>query len=978
MPRFGISGKIVSALIVLSGLSIAVIGTLIYFDARSRLIEDGRRVLQRDAAVRAVMLTEWGKSVEGDIGFQATSPSVSFAVTSLAKALDRQKEKENGQSTGFDRSYNRSKEYFSLVADHGGYRDVVLTDASGRVVFSLRDRSAIGAQAGALDPTLGGLVGQMIAGKEPVARISDFARQGQGFRAFAGQVILSQEQVPIGAIVLELDSTRLAELSAVGEQPDDVAHSYVVDASGIILAGAPDLAGADAIAEGDIRMTGVFGDQDISRLDGEDPSFVAFAPVRILGKSFALIVEEAEYHLVADATDFGYSTLIRGTVLILLAGGLAYGLTIFLVRPINRMTEALARMQGGDYSTRVQATRSGDELQVMGEALDGLRQELEVSLSHQAENVRRSAALQATSAALMMTDSDFNITYMNPAVISLLNDRLVDFRTVDANFDPYALIGVNMDRFHKLPEVVRKRLSRPENLPFSTDIHVGQAFIQLKVDAMQDDAGDSQGLVLEWLDVTELRGDQAVLKAIHEHQSKAEFDLSGRLGSCNARFREACQFADPSVASGQIDRDLVHFDGDKDLPVLDTVTKGDPVTGLFRHLPTDAIFEGGVFPIKDRSNATSAMLFIGKDISESHRQMAQAEAYRKQMAEVQTRVVETLSIGMKAISAGDLTHRLTQDLGSDYEQLRSDFNSSTETLSQAIASVFDETSAMRQETAEIVKAADEMARRTEMQASTLQQTASSLDELTQSVASTSDGTQRANALVSNARSSAQDSGEIVQAAEQAMSAISESSKEVVEVISLIEDIAFQTNLLALNAGVEAARAGEAGRGFAVVATEVRALAQRCSDAASEISDLISRSGQHVSHGVELVGKTGAALKGIVESIAEVASHIDEIARAGEEQSKGLGQINQAVNDIDHNTQQNAAMFEETTAAAHALAHRVEALVGTVGQFNIGVGRDFSSKSVVSEIASPSEQKSSVATGTHGADSTSKSDEWREF
>ena len=119
----------------------------------------------------------------------------------------------------------------------------------------------------------------------------------------------------------------------------------------------------------------------------------------------------------------------------------------------------------------------------------------------------------------------------------------------------------------------------------------------------------------------------------------------------------------PAAVCGQIDRDLVHFDGDKDLPVLDTVTKGDPVTGLFRHLPTDAIFEGGAFPIKDRSNATSAMLFIGKDISESHRQMAQAEAYRKQMAEVQTRVVETLSIGMKAISAGDLTHRLTQDLG---------------------------------------------------------------------------------------------------------------------------------------------------------------------------------------------------------------------------------------------------------------------------------------------------------------------------
>lgn len=168
-----------------------------------------------------------------------------------------------------------------------------------------------------------------------------------------------------------------------------------------------------------------------------------------------------------------------------------------------------------------------------------------------------------------------------------------------------------------------------------------------------------------------------------------------------------------------------------------------------------------------------------------------------------------------------------------------------------------------------------------------------------------------------------------------MAEISASSKEIVKVISVIDDISFQTNLLALNAGVEAARAGEAGRGFAVVATEVRALAQRCANAAAEINQLITVSGQHVSRGVELVGVTGETLKKIVSSISEISDYIAEIAQAGKEQSIGLNQVNSAVNQIDHVTQQNAAMFEETTSASHALAQRATSLAETIGHFRVG-------------------------------------------
>ena len=215
-----------------------------------------------------------------------------------------------------------------------------------------------------------------------------------------------------------------------------------------------------------------------------------------------------------------------------------------------------------------------------------------------------------------------------------------------------------------------------------------------------------------------------------------------------------------------------------------------------------------------------------------------------------------------------------------------------------------------------------------------------------------------------------------------MSEIAASSHEVVKVISVIDDIAFQTNLLALNAGVEAARAGEAGRGFAVVATEVRALAQRCADAAAEIGTLISRSGQHVSQGVELVGQTGSALKGIVGSIAEIAEYISEIARAGEEQSRALSQLNGAVNQIDHATQENAAMFEETSSAAHALAQRAQSLAGAIGQFAIGREFDLALATVASPAPARAERSVEVRAQAGGQGSAplpgASADNWKEY
>ena len=311
------------------------------------------------------------------------------------------------------------------------------------------------------------------------------------------------------------------------------------------------------------------------------------------------------------------------------------------------------------------------------------------------------------------------------------------------------------------------------------------------------------------------------------------------------------------------------------------------------------------------------------------------EAERRRGEKEQADVVQGVGHGLERLSSGDLTYRISQAFAPQYEKLREDFNAAMERLQQTLAIIAVTTGSIRSGAGEITHAADDLSRRTEQQAASLEETAAALDEITATVRKTSEGATQARQTVANARNDAEQSGETVARAVSAMSAIEKSSKEIHQIIGVIDEIAFQTNLLALNAGVEAARAGDAGRGFAVVAQEVRALAQRSAEAAKEIKALISTSSQQVDSGSELVTQTGQALNRILIQVNEINSLVNEIAASAKEQATGLHEVNTAVNQMDQITQQNAAMVEQSTAASHALAEEAEQLAEQIGRFKVG-------------------------------------------
>jgi methyl-accepting chemotaxis protein len=288
-----------------------------------------------------------------------------------------------------------------------------------------------------------------------------------------------------------------------------------------------------------------------------------------------------------------------------------------------------------------------------------------------------------------------------------------------------------------------------------------------------------------------------------------------------------------------------------------------------------------------------------------------------------------------ALAEADLSQTMRGQFRGAFAELQANVNATMEILGSTIERIRASGDTINNDTRELSSAANDLSRRTERQAASLEEAAAALDEITVTVRSTSERAREVKAMMIETQGSAGKSGDIVRNAVEAMSRIEQSSGKISQILSVIDEIAFQTNLLALNAGVEAARAGEAGRGFAVVAQEVRELAQRSATAAKEIKSLIGQSEIEVASGVTLVRSTGEALVEIEGLVNRVNDHITTISKATEEQSSALQEINSSVNQMDQMTQQNAAMVEETTSASVSLSEQSRHLHDLLERFRLG-------------------------------------------
>jgi methyl-accepting chemotaxis protein len=469
-----------------------------------------------------------------------------------------------------------------------------------------------------------------------------------------------------------------------------------------------------------------------------------------------------------------------------------------------------------------------------------------------------------------------------------------------------------------------------------------EIWIQATYNPVLDLSGKPYKVVKFATDITEAENaaneQRSRVDAVSRAQAVIEFKLDGTILSANENFlktmgysaaeivgRHHSMFADPEFAKSAEYRAM-----------WERLNRGEFIADKFRRLGKggkEVWILASYNPLFDLNGKPYKVIKYATDITEVESERLAAE---KSKVEQTATIVDSVGSGLSALAKGNLTHRVEADLTGPFAKLKDDFNGAMTRLQDTLQSVMTAAGGINNGASEISQAADDLSKRTEQQAASLEETAAALEEITATVKKTAENAKQASTIVTTARTAAEDGGQIVDTAIKAMGQIEHSSKQITDIIGVIDEIAFQTNLLALNAGVEAARAGDAGKGFAVVASEVRALAQRSSEAAREIKTLIKASSEHVASGVKLVGESGQALRKIVSQVVEINTLVTEMAQAAQQQSTGIEEVNTAVTQMDQVTQQNAAMVEESTAASRNLASETSELSDLVSFFDVGV------------------------------------------
>ncbi|MBB1486836.1 methyl-accepting chemotaxis protein [Oceanospirillum sediminis] len=668
------------------------------------------------------------------------------------------------------------------------------------------------------------------------------------------------------------------------------------------------------------------------------------------------------------------------------------------------------------------------------EAKEASMQEEQARLLEETQRIRK--GLDVVNTNVMISDADLNIIYVNASIQEMLKHNEPEIQKQLPHFNASNLIGQNIDIFHENPSHQRKMLAGLTDTHSAT-LSIGDSTFALEVNPIGS-PDNRQGFVVEWQDKTEvLRREAAEKVALEEQIALAEknhrirnaldnvssnvmmADNDGKLIYVNKALKEMFR-----ASQSQIQEVYPHFDVDNLIgqnfdsfhkepshqrkmvaSLTSTHIAELSIAGRYFAFTANPIFNennerlGTVVEWSDTTNEVMAQSEIadiveGASRGDFNRRISTQgkEGFFKELASNLNNVMETTSDGLSelakvlgAMSQGDLTQKIDKDFQGMFGQLKADANATIDQLTEIVTQIKESADAINTASSEIAAGNNDLSQRTEEQASSLEETAASMEQLTSTVQQNAENASQASNLAQGASRIAQKGGDVVNQVVSTMRTISDNSKQVEEIISVIDSIAFQTNILALNAAVEAARAGEQGRGFAVVATEVRNLAKRSAGAAKEIKELIVTSVDTVEEGSKLVDDAGMTMKDIVDAIGQVTTIMTEISAASAEQRSGIEQVNTAITQIDEVTQQNAALVEQAAAAAESSEEQARSLVGSVSLFKLGADSGFSKAPVASVTQSriKSEPIQSPVKASQGVASAKPSvmnddDDWEEF